>query len=190
MKSFGERNLFVIGLVGILALTGFVITAVNYQKLPFFSPGKSYSAYFAEAGGLAGNAEVQVSGLKAGQVTGIELDGQHAPLGMPLRATKFDDPCGAGDGVAVHAGDEEFVGAHLEDGLLVVEGGDAQAGEHLHVALGFEELEEGGEVAGLDGDAVGRQPVADLGGLEGRAPGLGAGTRRSASTRRPRRRCR
>lgn len=77
MKSFGERNLFVIGLVGILALTAFVLTAVNYQKLPFFSPGKSYSAYFAEAGGLAGNAEVQVSGLKAGQVTGIELDGQH-----------------------------------------------------------------------------------------------------------------
>ena len=77
MKSFGERNLFVIGLVGILGLTAFILTALNYQKLPFFSPGKTYTAYFAEAGGLAGNGEVQVSGLRAGQVTGIELDGQH-----------------------------------------------------------------------------------------------------------------
>ena len=77
MKSFAERNLFVIGMVGILTLTALVLTALNYQKLSFFSPGKTYSAYFDEAGGLAGNGEVQVSGLHAGQVTGLELDGQH-----------------------------------------------------------------------------------------------------------------
>lgn len=76
MKPFAERNLFVIGLVGIVGLTAIILTALNYQKLPFFSPGKSYSAHFAELGGLAGNAEVQVSGLRAGQVTGISLDGQ------------------------------------------------------------------------------------------------------------------
>jgi phospholipid/cholesterol/gamma-HCH transport system substrate-binding protein len=76
MKPFGERNLFVIGLIGIIALTALIVTALNYQKLPFFSPGKTYSAYFDEAGGMAGNAEVQVSGFHAGQVTSMELDGQ------------------------------------------------------------------------------------------------------------------
>jgi phospholipid/cholesterol/gamma-HCH transport system substrate-binding protein len=75
MKPFGERNLFVIGLIGIIGLTALIVTALNYQKLPFFSPGKTYSAYFDEAGGLAGNAEVQVSGFHAGQVTSMELDG-------------------------------------------------------------------------------------------------------------------
>ena len=53
MKPFGERNLFVIGLIGIIALTALIVTALNYQKLPFFSPGKTYSAYFDEAGGLS-----------------------------------------------------------------------------------------------------------------------------------------
>ncbi|WP_099024074.1 MCE family protein [Mycolicibacterium palauense] len=77
MKSFGERNPFVIGLIGIIGTTAIVLAALNYQKLPFFNQGKTYSAYFAEAGGLAGNAQVQVSGLRAGQVTSISLDGQH-----------------------------------------------------------------------------------------------------------------
>jgi phospholipid/cholesterol/gamma-HCH transport system substrate-binding protein len=77
MKSFSERNLFLIGLIGIIGTIAVIMTALNYQKLPFLSPGRSYTAYFDEAGGMSGDAEVQVSGLKAGQVTGIELDGQH-----------------------------------------------------------------------------------------------------------------
>ncbi len=76
VKPFSERNPFIIGLVGIIALTAVILAALNYQKLPGFNQGRTYSAYFAEAGGLAGNAEVQVSGLQAGQVTSIELDGQ------------------------------------------------------------------------------------------------------------------
>lgn len=77
MKTFGERNLFIIGLVGILGLTGFIVAALNYQKLPFFSAGKTYTAYFDEAGGMFANAEVQVSGFRAGQVTSMDLEGQH-----------------------------------------------------------------------------------------------------------------
>ena len=77
MKPFAERNPLVIGLVGIIGITAIVLAALNYQKLPGFNQGKTYSAYFAEAGGLAGNAEVQVSGFRAGQVTSISLDGQH-----------------------------------------------------------------------------------------------------------------
>ena len=76
MKSFGERNLFVIGLVGIIGLTALIVTAMNYQKLPMFSPGREYTAYFDEAGGLADNAEVQVSGFASGEVTGISLEDQ------------------------------------------------------------------------------------------------------------------
>lgn len=77
MKPFADRNPFVIGLIGILGTVAIVTAALNYQKLPFFNQGKTYTAYFAEAGGLAGNAEVQVSGFRAGQVTDISLDGQH-----------------------------------------------------------------------------------------------------------------
>ena len=41
--------------------------ALNYQKLPFFSQGKSYSAYFADAGGLFTGAAVEVSGYPVGK---------------------------------------------------------------------------------------------------------------------------
>ena len=75
MKPFSERNLFVIGAIGLAITIGIVVGALQYDKLPFLNQGKEYSAYFAEAGGLTGDAAVQVSGFQVGKVTSIELDG-------------------------------------------------------------------------------------------------------------------
>lgn len=75
MKSFSERNPMIIGAVGLGATVVLVLAALQYDKLPFFSDGKTYSAYFAEAGGLKNNANVQVSGYRVGQVSSIKLDG-------------------------------------------------------------------------------------------------------------------
>ena len=74
MKPFSERNLVVIGAVGLAVTVAIIIGAVQWDKLPFFQ-GKEYSAYFAEAGGLTTDNQVQVSGFKVGQVKSIELDG-------------------------------------------------------------------------------------------------------------------
>jgi phospholipid/cholesterol/gamma-HCH transport system substrate-binding protein len=51
------------------------LAALNYQKLPFLDHGKTYSAYFADAGGLFTGAGVEVSGFPSGKVSDIELDG-------------------------------------------------------------------------------------------------------------------
>jgi phospholipid/cholesterol/gamma-HCH transport system substrate-binding protein len=75
MKPFSERNLFVIGAVGLAVTVAIILGAINYDKLPFFNQGKQYSAYFAEAGGLTNDAAVQVSGFEVGKVESIELDG-------------------------------------------------------------------------------------------------------------------
>jgi phospholipid/cholesterol/gamma-HCH transport system substrate-binding protein len=75
MKFFSERNPIVVGVVGIALTAAAVLLAVNYKQLPFVDPMKSYSAYFAEAGGIQDGAAVQVSGLRVGQVTHIRLDG-------------------------------------------------------------------------------------------------------------------
>jgi phospholipid/cholesterol/gamma-HCH transport system substrate-binding protein len=75
MKSFAERNLLVVGSVGILAVTGIVVGALEYQNLPFLNQGKSVSAYFADAGGLRTGNGVEVSGYPVGKVSSIELDG-------------------------------------------------------------------------------------------------------------------
>ena len=75
MKSFSERNPMIIGTVGIAALAGIVLGALNYQKLPFLNQGRSVSAYFTDAGGLRDGNGVEVSGYPVGKVSSIELDG-------------------------------------------------------------------------------------------------------------------
>ncbi|MCV7099873.1 MCE family protein [Mycobacterium palustre] len=75
MKTFSERNPLVIGFVGIGLTAVVVVGALEFKKLPFFDIGPQYSAYFAEASGLAPNAPVQVAGYRVGEVTGIDLEG-------------------------------------------------------------------------------------------------------------------
>jgi phospholipid/cholesterol/gamma-HCH transport system substrate-binding protein len=75
MKSFSERNPLIIGVVGLALVAAMVSGALNYQRLPFLYQAKSYSAYFADAGGLLTGAGVQVSGFPAGKVSDVELDG-------------------------------------------------------------------------------------------------------------------
>jgi phospholipid/cholesterol/gamma-HCH transport system substrate-binding protein len=75
MKSFSERNPVVLGAIGVGLITGIVVVATQYNKLPFLTGGKEYSAYFAEASGLLNGAGVQVAGLEVGEVSSIKLDG-------------------------------------------------------------------------------------------------------------------
>jgi phospholipid/cholesterol/gamma-HCH transport system substrate-binding protein len=75
MKSFAERSPLVIGAVGIAVVSTLVLGALQYQNLPVVNQVKTYSAYFADAGGLFTGATVEVSGYPAGRVSSIELDG-------------------------------------------------------------------------------------------------------------------
>jgi phospholipid/cholesterol/gamma-HCH transport system substrate-binding protein len=75
MKSFSERNPLIIGTVGIVAIGGLVLAALNFQDLPFVNQGTDVSAYFADAGGLRTGNGVEVSGYPVGKVSSIELEG-------------------------------------------------------------------------------------------------------------------
>lgn len=77
-RSFSERSPLVIGAVGIIAVLATVMIAAENQKLPFLHHNKSYSAYFADTGGLFTGAIVQVSGFPVGKVSDIELTGPGA----------------------------------------------------------------------------------------------------------------
>ena len=73
MKSFSERNLTVIGVIGVAATAAIVLGAWQYDKLPIFTAQKHhYSAYFAESSGIDSGARVQVSGFQVGAVTSVE----------------------------------------------------------------------------------------------------------------------
>lgn len=73
--AFAERNRVVVAIVGILALAGVFLLTFNAAALPLIGGGRTYTAEFAEAGGLRAGNEVRVAGVRVGEVTGLELDG-------------------------------------------------------------------------------------------------------------------
>ena len=75
MKSFSERSPIVIGVVGVALVAGITTAALNYDKLPVFNNAATYSAYFADTGGLYSGSSVRVSGFAVGKVSSIALDG-------------------------------------------------------------------------------------------------------------------
>ena len=75
MKLFSQRNPMIIGAVGLVAVFVVVLAALEWQKLPFLNPGRTVSAYFADAGGLRDGNGVEISGFPVGKVSSIELDG-------------------------------------------------------------------------------------------------------------------
>ena len=78
MRPFRERNLALIGGVGLSVILTLAVGALNYNRLPFLSSGDRYTAYFDEVGGLTVGAPVEVSGFGAGQVRDIALEPEGA----------------------------------------------------------------------------------------------------------------
>lgn len=74
MRGFSERNPLALGAIGILLILVLVAAALGNQRLPFLNDNKSYTAYFADAGGLYEGAIVEVSGYPVGKVSDIALD--------------------------------------------------------------------------------------------------------------------
>jgi phospholipid/cholesterol/gamma-HCH transport system substrate-binding protein len=118
MKSFGERNPFVIGAVGVGVTAALLVTALNFDKLPFVNQTTGYSAYFAEASGLIAGAPVQVSGYEVGKVTSIELDGAQVLVGFDV-----DDGIRLGDRTEVAVQTKSLLGAKV---LGITPRGDGQ----------------------------------------------------------------
>ena len=59
------------GIFGIVIVACVLMVAFGYTSLPFYPQGKSYEAYFADAGGISPGNDVNVSGIMVGKVTGV-----------------------------------------------------------------------------------------------------------------------
>ncbi|MDT7763672.1 MAG: phospholipid/cholesterol/gamma-HCH transport system substrate-binding protein [Mycobacterium sp.] len=75
MKSFAERNPFIVGAVGVALTVGVGVAALNYKSLPLVNQQAEYSAHLADASGLTSGEAVDVSGMEVGQVESLSLDG-------------------------------------------------------------------------------------------------------------------
>jgi phospholipid/cholesterol/gamma-HCH transport system substrate-binding protein len=61
-------------------VTCLVLVSFGYTKLPFWPQGRSYQAYFTDAGGITPGSDVNVSGIAVGKVGSVELAGDAAKV--------------------------------------------------------------------------------------------------------------
>jgi len=108
MKFFAERNPIVVGAIGLAATAAAVVVVLEYHNLPLIHSGHSYTAYFAEAGGLTTGAAVQVAGYHVGDVSSIRLDGAR------VRVTfNIDDTVHLGDRTEAAIKTKSLLGAKI-----------------------------------------------------------------------------
>jgi phospholipid/cholesterol/gamma-HCH transport system substrate-binding protein len=74
VKSFRERNPYVIGITSVLVIGGFVGLAFMVGILHLFEKTYKMKAVFSDAAGMRSGVNVKVAGIKAGRVTGIKAD--------------------------------------------------------------------------------------------------------------------
>jgi phospholipid/cholesterol/gamma-HCH transport system substrate-binding protein len=61
------------GVFGVVLVFCVVLVAFGYTGLPFWPHGRTYTAYFADAGGITPGNDVYVSGIKVGKVQSLGL---------------------------------------------------------------------------------------------------------------------
>ena len=98
MKRFSERNPVVVGTVGVGVVVAISVVALNYDRLPLVNSTTTYSAQFADAGGLGSGSSVRVSGFAVGKVSEVRLDG---PQVLVTFTVDSDIRLGAGTEAAI-----------------------------------------------------------------------------------------
>lgn len=79
-----ESNPVRTGIFGITLVVCVMLVSFGYSKLPFWPQGKPYDAYFTDAGGISPGADVEVSGIKVGQVSSVALAADKAKVSFTV----------------------------------------------------------------------------------------------------------
>jgi phospholipid/cholesterol/gamma-HCH transport system substrate-binding protein len=80
LKSFRDRNPYVIGLVSIAVIGAFVAAAFAVGILHLGEKAYPVRGVFGDAGGIRAGDDVRVAGVKVGRVTGVVADREHGQV--------------------------------------------------------------------------------------------------------------
>ncbi|MFZ2529034.1 MAG: MCE family protein [Rhodococcus sp. (in: high G+C Gram-positive bacteria)] len=83
------------GALGILVILLATLSAFFLDSLPIIGAGATYKAEFREAAGLKPTNEVRIAGVKVGQVTGVELDGDRVVVEFKVKDAWVGDDTSA-----------------------------------------------------------------------------------------------
>ena len=75
MKPLSQGSPIRAAFAGLAILAAIALLTYYSGDLPFIGGGTTYTAYFAEAGGLQPGNEVRIAGVVVGRVAGVSLDG-------------------------------------------------------------------------------------------------------------------
>ncbi|ONM49593.1 MCE family protein [Nocardia donostiensis] len=75
MKKDQQSRTVTIGVVGLVLTVTIALAALQFERLPFIRGGATFTAYFADAGGLEPGNDVEVAGVRSGTVEDVSLDG-------------------------------------------------------------------------------------------------------------------
>ncbi len=124
LVPFRERNPVVIGAVGLTTLALLAVAAFNADSLPLIGDGETYSAAFAEAGGLKPGDEVRIAGVKVGKVEEVDLDGDHVKVTFKIKGEPgFGRETGASIRVRTILG-AKYLALHPEGGGQLAPGSE------------------------------------------------------------------
>ena len=79
-NSKHDRDPLRTGIFGVVLVVCVMLIAFGYAGLPFWPQGKTYDAYFTDAGGITPGNVVYVSGFKVGKVASVGLAGDSAKV--------------------------------------------------------------------------------------------------------------
>lgn len=91
-----DRDQATVGIVTLVLMVAAILLAFFSKELPFLGGGTTYAARFTESAGLAPGSDVQLAGVKVGEVTEVELKGNRvlvhftvdgAPIGDQTRVS-------------------------------------------------------------------------------------------------------
>ncbi|KAA9151558.1 MCE family protein [Amycolatopsis acidicola] len=96
MKALRERNQAAVGAVTLVLIV--LVSMVSYfsDDLPLLGTGTTYQAYFSESAGLEPDNEVQVAGVKVGEVSSVALQGKKVLVKFKVENTRVGDQTTAG----------------------------------------------------------------------------------------------
>ncbi|HVV12668.1 MCE family protein [Amycolatopsis sp.] len=95
MKRFSEMNQTRVGIFGAAGLAVLLAVALNVGSIGSMIVGTSYTAAFAEAGGLHADDDVLVSGYRVGSVSSVDLDGDHVKVSFTVQDVRLGQATGA-----------------------------------------------------------------------------------------------
>ncbi|MGK5533096.1 MCE family protein [Streptomyces sp. URMC 129] len=163
IKPLNEWNTLVVGTVGIIVCALLCLGAYRADSLPLLGGGTTYSAHFTEAAGLRDGDEVRIAGVRVGEVTGVDLDGDKVKVSFRVEGAWVGDSSRVAIGIKTLLGDKYLavdpLGSEEQDSGETIPV-DRTASPY-DVTEAFQQLGE--QVGELDTDAIAEsfQTIAD-----------------------------